>query len=218
MAGRGRGATSAWRLCGATTPTSATSWTWPARWPCTPSATGPMSGCVHAGSGGAGGGAGQAGIVPPRVSPALATPAVGCRSASHGFDGTDRTERVRHTPLTRSVCEENSRGMDSTSSPCLVPAACSSPRPQSLKSTPNPFPKVDVKKQVLKLSRRERFCTKLVTEEIHRNASGMGSASWREVGTPPPAWFYGRKTKRRRQVASPGFPGNVLPLFLYKGH
>ncbi|XP_058512015.1 mRNA-decapping enzyme 1B isoform X2 [Ochotona princeps] len=39
-----RGATSAWRPCSAMTPISTASWTWPARWPCTPSAIGPTSG------------------------------------------------------------------------------------------------------------------------------------------------------------------------------
>lgn len=42
------GWTSAWRRCGSTTPTSAASWTWPARWRSTPSATAPASGYVRA--------------------------------------------------------------------------------------------------------------------------------------------------------------------------
>uniref|UniRef100_A0A8B9CFR9 5'-(N(7)-methylguanosine 5'-triphospho)-[mRNA] hydrolase n=1 Tax=Anser brachyrhynchus TaxID=132585 RepID=A0A8B9CFR9_9AVES len=39
-----RGWTSAWRRCSSTTPTSAASWTWPARWRSTPSGTAPTSG------------------------------------------------------------------------------------------------------------------------------------------------------------------------------
>lgn len=61
---RARGWTSAWRRCSSTTPTSAASWTWPARWRSTPSGTAPTSGYVRpplpapsAGRGGGGGGA-----------------------------------------------------------------------------------------------------------------------------------------------------------------